>query len=328
MNFEDEPYVRIYTRDTKTWLRLGWEGQSVFSLLWRKLDRAGVLDDVTDPVADVALVTGMPEALVSVGLERMLRLGVVEHRGTRLVGPRYVEAQTAVKTDRLRSAELRKRRRDMARAGDLEPPIDDEVEPAGDAVTLEPADTPSVMPPARAATSAPPDVAPASRTNTLGHAASRGVTPSLADPSLADQDPPLPPSPEPPAQTASTGSAGRGKRSKPRARSQCPIDLKPDATTASTAWELGFPKALLERTVAEFIDYWRGRGDLGADWQATLRNRLRREAERLALKQRKPRDANWVRYQQQLRKASDPIPDAVPPPAGFEQALTGGLFGG
>jgi hypothetical protein len=326
MNFEDEPYVRIYIRDTKTWLRLGWEGQSVFCLLWRKLDRAGVLDDVTDPVADVALITRMPEDVVRVGIERMLQLGVVEHRGSRLVGPRYVEAQTAIKSDRLRSAELRKRRRDLARSGDSDTPLDDEVGPVEDAVTLSTPEPIGVSPPSRPVASETRAVSQPTRGLTSGHAASRAVTPSLADPSLADQDPPLPPTSEPPAQTASTGSAGRGKRSKPRARSQCPADLKPDPTSASTAWELGFTQALLDRTVAEFIDYWRGRGDLGADWQATLRNRLRREAERLALKPRKPRDASWARYQQQLRKANEPIPDAVPPPAGFDAAI-GGLFG-
>ena len=301
MNFEDEPYVRIYQRDTKTWLQFGWEGQSVLCLLMRKLDRAGVLDDVTDPVADVALVTRMPEEVVSVGLARLLKAGTLEHHGNRLVAPRYVEA-------------------DMARAGQL----DAEVEPDEPPITIAP---PSVMPEPRDATPATRDVSPAPRATTSGHAASRAVTPSLADPSLADPDPPLPPSSEPPAQTASTGSAGRGKRSKPRARSQCPADLQPDATTTETAWTLGFTQVQLARTVAEFIDYWRGRGDLGADWQATLRNRLRREAERLALKPRKPRDARWASYQQQLRKGTEPAPDAVAPPPGFDSAMRG-LFVG
>lgn len=129
------------------------------------------------------------------------------------------------------------------------------------------------------------------------------------------------------SQTASTGEARRGKRSKPRARSQCPTDLKPDETTAAEAWRLGFSTEQRDSVVAEFIDYWRGRGDLGADWQATLRNRLRREAERLALKPRKPRDARWSSYQQQLRKANEPVADAVPPPPEFERAI-GGLFRG
>lgn len=331
MNFEDEAYVRIYTRDTKTWLKLEFEGQSVLMHLTRKMDRAGVLDDVTDPVADVALVVRCRDLeFVRVGLERLLETGTLELRGTRLIAPNYIRAQTAVKTDRLRAQEARKRRRDLAR---LESNGVHDVTPCDDPAEVQPAEAApepiafasrDATPPSRDATPPSRGVTPPSRGDRERSSASRS---SLADLSLTDPDPPLPPSPEQPAQTASTSEAGRGRRSKPRARSQCPLDLKPDDTTAATAWELGFPKALLERTVAEFIDYWRGRGDLGADWQATLRNRLRREADRLALKPRKPRDASWARYQLQLQKANEPIPDAVPPPPGFEAAV-GGLFGG
>lgn len=331
MNFEDEAYVRIYTRDTKTWLKLEFEGQSVLMHLTRKMDRAGVLDDVTDPVADVALVIRCRDLeFVRVGLERLLSTGTLELRGARLIAPNYIRAQTAVKTDRLRAQEARKRRRDLAR---LESNGADAVTPRDEDAEVEPAAAPAAAAESASRDATPPSraVMPASRPATDPSRGDRersdASRSSLADLSLADPDPPLPPSPEQPAQTASTGSAGRGKRSKPRARSQCPADLKPDSTTASTAWVLGFPQALLDRTVAEFIDYWRGRGDLGADWQATLRNRLRREAERLALKQRKPRDASWTRYQQQLRKANEPIADAVPPPPGFDAAI-GGLFGG
>ena len=43
MNFEDEDYVRLYTRDTVTWELLGWEGHCVLTLMLRgKFDRAGV----------------------------------------------------------------------------------------------------------------------------------------------------------------------------------------------------------------------------------------------------------------------------------------------
>lgn len=321
MNFEDEPYVRLYTRDTKTWLQLKWEGQAVFALLVRKLDRAGVLDDVTDPIADVALITGMPESVVAIGLERLLKTRTLELKGERLVCPRYVEAQTAIKSDRLRSAELRKRRRDLARCGGA----DDEVEP------LEPSAGDSEPPPrfvsdaSRDVSPAPRSVSDPSRGITEHHGPSRAVTPSLALPSLAlPNDPPLTPA----ADSASTGSARAGRKPKPpRARSQCPLDLQPDETTAAEAWTLGFSKELQARTVAEFIDYWRGRGDLRADWQATLRNRLRSEAERRALKPRKPRDARTEAYQEQLRKATERRPDAVKPPPGFDAAI-GSLFGG
>jgi hypothetical protein len=115
MNFEDEHYVRIYTRDTKTWLKWGWEGQALFCLLDRKFDKAGVLDDIDDPVEDLALHTGMPVDIVRVGWERLLKSGTLELRGGRIVCPKYIEANTAKKTDRLRAAESRARRAAEAR---------------------------------------------------------------------------------------------------------------------------------------------------------------------------------------------------------------------
>lgn len=116
MNFEDEHYVRIYTRDTKTWLRWGWEGQCVFMATMRKLDKAGILD-VDDPIEDVALVTGLPVEIVTAGLPRVLRSGTFEVRNGRLVCPRYIEGQTAAKSDAQRMREHRERRRAEARGG-------------------------------------------------------------------------------------------------------------------------------------------------------------------------------------------------------------------
>lgn len=115
MNFEDEHYVRIYTRDTKTWKRWGWEGQTVFMHVMRKLDKAGVMDDIDDPVPDVALMTGLPESVVEVGLPKVLGSGALEINGTALVAPKYIEAQTAAKSDAQRQRERREKRRAEAR---------------------------------------------------------------------------------------------------------------------------------------------------------------------------------------------------------------------
>jgi hypothetical protein len=326
MNFEDEPYVRFYTRDTKTWLKLGFEGQTVLMHLLRKVDRAGVLDDVTDPVDDVALVIRAPIDFVRVGLERLLKTATVEIRGARLVVPRFVEGQTAIKTDRLRSAELRKRRRDLARAGLGEMVFGDEVEPDDDDVTPDSETMPSVTVPSLAVTSASPRVAQPSRGLTRGHAASRAVTPSLAYPSLAyPNGSPLTPHPESDSTSAPVG----GKRPKlSKARSQpCPPDLKPDPTTASKAWELGFSDAMRDAEVDKCIDWARSKSVLRSDWQATLRNWFRKSAEDRGLAPRKPRDAQWAYHQEQLRKASEPVKNPVKPPPGFDAAL-GGLFSG
>jgi hypothetical protein len=322
MNFEDEPYVRLYIRDTKTWLRLGWEGQAVFALLIRKLDRAGVLDDVTDAVADVALIIRMPEEIVRVGLDRLLETRTLELRGACLVSPRYVEAQTATKSDKLRSWELRKRRRDQARAE----PIAVVVTPAEVAERRVTESGVSVTEPTRTVSPPPRTVSDSSRGITGGHAASRSVTPSLAYPSLAlPNGSPLDPHPK----SDSTSAAAGDKRTKPpRVRSQpCPTDLKPDPTTASKAWELGFSDAQRDAEVDKCIDWARSKSVVRSDWQATLRNWFRKSAEDRGLAPRKPRDDRWVKYQEDLRKAKEPVKNPVKPPPGFDAAL-GGLFGG
>jgi|SRR6188768_257958 len=332
MNFEDEPYVRLYTRDTKTWLKLGFEGQTVLMHLIRKLDRAGVLDDVTEPAEDVALVIGAPLDFVRVGLDRLLKTETVEIRGARLVVPRFVEGQTAIKSDRLRSAELRKRRRDQARSGDGETLLEQEVGPIdarAKSVTREPDIADRVTDPSRPVSPPTPPVSDPSRGITEHHGPSRAVTPSLAYPSLAyPNGSPLPPSGE----THSTSEPERGKRSKrskpSEARNQpCPADLKPDPTTAAKAWELGFTDAMRDFETDKCIDWALSKSIVRSNWQATLRNWLRKSAEDRGLTPRKPRDEKWAEYQQQLRKANEPVKNPVPPPAGFNQAL-GGLFSG
>lgn len=119
MNFEDESYIRLYTRDTPTWLRLGFEGQAVLALLLRKVDRAGVLDGVDDAIADVALVLGAPLPFVQAAMPRLLALGTVVHRLGRLILPRFVEAQSATKSDKTRARDSRARRRDFGRVIEL-----------------------------------------------------------------------------------------------------------------------------------------------------------------------------------------------------------------
>lgn len=115
MDFADETYVRLYVRDTKTWLRLGFEGQCVLMFLLRKLDKAGVLDGMDDLDSDVSLVTGVPRDIVMVGIPLLLRWGVFLHIGNRLVMPNYLTAQNAIRTDKARQRNMREKRLSQAR---------------------------------------------------------------------------------------------------------------------------------------------------------------------------------------------------------------------
>lgn len=120
VNYEDEPYVRLYTRDTVAWLRLQWQGQAVLALLLRKLDRAGAIEvgeSAADAAESVAALLSMPVSVVKVGLSRILAGGALEHAGRFLIMPKFIDAQTASKAPKERQREHRERKRDMLRAG-------------------------------------------------------------------------------------------------------------------------------------------------------------------------------------------------------------------
>ena len=113
MNYEDEEYVRYYTRETVGWKALGWEGQAVLALMLHgKFDRSGVFDcDGHDPSHAVTLVTGAPIEVTAVGLKRLTDCGAWVIVGGRIVWPKYVHAQSCRRTDKARQRESRDKRR-------------------------------------------------------------------------------------------------------------------------------------------------------------------------------------------------------------------------
>lgn len=115
MNFPEERYVRLYTRDTPGWLAMPWQARAVAPLLLRKLDRSGTLDiDDEDIDAVIAAVIGLPVDVVKVGLAALVRRNTVSIAGGVLVWPKFLEAQEAVASDKLRARLSRERRRDRA----------------------------------------------------------------------------------------------------------------------------------------------------------------------------------------------------------------------
>lgn len=118
MRWEEERYVRVYTRDTLTWQQLGWEGQAALSLLFRKVDRAGLLEiNEMDPSDALAAATGLP---ADVALTAWVRLSagknpVVTQRddpSRTLFIPNFLPAQEAKQNDKARAA----KHREMVRA--------------------------------------------------------------------------------------------------------------------------------------------------------------------------------------------------------------------
>ena len=112
LNFEDEPYVRVYSRKTLTFKRLGWEGRTVLWHLMLEADRSGVIDvGLGDAIEAVADIIELPVEVVRVGLERLASHGVTERHEASLVITNFIEAQEAKRPDRVRAKEYRQRHR-------------------------------------------------------------------------------------------------------------------------------------------------------------------------------------------------------------------------
>lgn len=110
MNFEDEDYVRVYTRKTITFHRLGWEGRTVLWHIMLEATCAGVVElGEGDEIDAIVVLTGLPHDVVSAGYPRLASQGVTERHGTSLVITRFVEAQTAKRSDRARARDYRER---------------------------------------------------------------------------------------------------------------------------------------------------------------------------------------------------------------------------
>ena len=118
MRWEDERYVRIYTRDTVNWLGLSFIAQGLFCLLLRKVDRAGLLKLGKQGRRAVAIIIGFPGdwTRLEPALEELLADGCVAIQGDHLLIPNFIEAQEANQSDAQRKRESRARSRDIAAA--------------------------------------------------------------------------------------------------------------------------------------------------------------------------------------------------------------------
>lgn len=118
MDWPNERYVRVYTRDTTTWKLLDWRARTVLLHMFRKVDRAGVLEVGEDGVLGLAAMIELPIEIVEPGLKQLLSSRsptVIEADGSYVI-PHFIEAQECAQTDRQRAKESRSRRRETALA--------------------------------------------------------------------------------------------------------------------------------------------------------------------------------------------------------------------
>jgi hypothetical protein len=112
VNWAEEKFVKLFTRDTPTWLAWPWQARAVAPLLMRKLEADGRLAvGRLEPARAVALTIGLPIDVVEPGLVAMLEDGTLEARDDGLWWPRFEEAQESRKSEAQRSREYRARQR-------------------------------------------------------------------------------------------------------------------------------------------------------------------------------------------------------------------------
>jgi hypothetical protein len=180
MRWEDERYIRLYTRDTVDWQALSMEAQFLLMALLRKVDRAGILPLGKHGKRGVAIAVGHVHRWVGcldVALDELLADGCVALNEDELVFPSFITAQEAKQSDKVRQQRAREAARDKAAGG----------------VTSEPE---TVTPRDDVSQNVTERHAP-SREVTPGHAESLLAVPILALPSLKESVG-LPPSAPPP----------------------------------------------------------------------------------------------------------------------------------
>ena len=119
MDWANERWVRVFTRDTVSWKLCDWRAHTTLLHLFRKVDRAGVLDVGDDGIAGLAAVLELPIEVVEPGIAQLIKTGngrlpTVVFSGASYVIPNFIEAQETPQSDPQRTRESRARRRDVA----------------------------------------------------------------------------------------------------------------------------------------------------------------------------------------------------------------------
>ena len=116
MNWCDEHYAKLYTRDTLTWLSWPWQARCLAPLLLRKVDGAGIIETGgLEPAAAIAMQLMIPIEVVEPGLVAMLSDGTLETVSGGILWPAYVEAQEARKSEAQKKRDQRSKARDQRR---------------------------------------------------------------------------------------------------------------------------------------------------------------------------------------------------------------------
>lgn len=118
MDWSNEPYVRVYTRETDDDLSLSWEARALWDRLMTKFDRSGLVETKRGP-RGLAAITRIPAVVIERVLPELLADGRLVEVAAGYMAPNFIAAQEAKKSDKLRQKESRDRRR----AQNLDPDV-------------------------------------------------------------------------------------------------------------------------------------------------------------------------------------------------------------
>lgn len=124
MDWSNERWVKLYTRDTADWLTLSWQAQGLFALLLRKVNRLGMLDLGRHGKRGLAAHFGGGAAWASLepALDELLLDGCVAIAGQHLIIPNFAEAQAATQSPAQRKRTQRERESEGAESQNVTAP--------------------------------------------------------------------------------------------------------------------------------------------------------------------------------------------------------------
>jgi hypothetical protein len=113
VDWSNEEYVRVYTRETADDLDLSWEALALWRAMLIKFDRSGLLS-ARNGWLSVARLTRIPVDVVERVGPELIKDGRIKATKSGFMAPNFIDAQTASKSDRVRQKESRDRRRENA----------------------------------------------------------------------------------------------------------------------------------------------------------------------------------------------------------------------
>jgi hypothetical protein len=231
VDWSNEDYVKVYTRETDDDLMLSWQALALWRAMLLKFDRSGLLE-TRRGVRGLAALVRMPAEIVETALPELLEDGRLESVPAGYFARNFLAAQEASKSDRQRQRDSRERRAANARVTNRDH---------------------------------------TSRAVTPGHDSSQPVTLTSADPLLPLLPDPVDPdsaesesgksptspslvlTPEPPL-----------KKPRKQAKRDMPEDWQPTARQRETCRQVGLD---LEDQVRRFKNHHAARGNQFASWE-------------------------------------------------------------